>query len=171
MRKIIASLVAVLALVATVFVMAPSASALNLAACTGSTTTSYSPALTNILQSTTATGTDSASVCVVPTNLALTSFTGPFTGTQDLSCTSILTPGSGTETLYWNNSQVSQWSWTNDFQNVNGIETGTATGPITSGPLAGSTLTQVIALTPNALANCATTGVASVTGSSTWVFT
>ncbi|MFD4904050.1 hypothetical protein [Kitasatospora purpeofusca] len=170
MRKTLAALTTLIALLAATLLLAPQASALPLAACTGSTTTTYTPALTNTLQSTTATGTDNASVCVAPLHPALHSFTGPFTGTQDLSCTSILTPGSGTETLYWNTGQVSQWSWTNNFQNVNGIETGTATGPITSGPLAGSTLTQVIALTPGALADCATTGVGQVSGSSTWLF-
>ncbi|MFD7731681.1 hypothetical protein ACFV6F_14995 [Kitasatospora phosalacinea] len=170
MRKTLSALAALLVLPATALTVAPPASALQLGLCTGSTTTTYTPALTGTLKSTTATGADDASLCVVPTHPALHGFTGPFTGTQDLSCTSILTPGSGTETLYWNTGQVSQWSWSNNFQNVNGIETGTATGPITSGPMTGSTLTQVIALAPTTLADCATTGVSQVTGSSTWTF-
>ncbi|MFJ1936728.1 hypothetical protein ACIOGZ_29220 [Kitasatospora sp. NPDC088160] len=172
MKRTLTALVVSAALSCSALAAAPPAAAVSVGTCTGSTTTTYTPGLTDTLQTITANGTDNADLCVILGHPWLTSFVGPFNGTQSLSCTSILTSGSGTETLEWNTGQDSQWSWTNDFQNVDGAEVGTATGPITSGPLTGTTLTQVIVLAPGSLAACSTTtGVTQVSGSSNWEFT
>lgn len=141
--------------------------------CVGSHVLEFDPGLTNQLQTVTLSGQDSGSTCVSVTNPELHSFIGPFSGETELSCTSLLTTGSGTETLYWNGTThlVSVWNWTISFQNINGTNVGIAVGPIVSGVLAGATLTQTITVPETDLGACSTEEGMTENGFiSTWAF-
>ncbi|MFJ7423565.1 hypothetical protein ACIQXD_33910 [Streptomyces uncialis] len=174
MKKVAAAPAAiVLALAGVVATSAPaSAAAPALVTCTGTTTVDFSPGVTNTPQTVSVSGQDTADVCLSLTHPQLTSFIGPFSGTASQSCTSLFAGGSGTETLYWNDGTSSAWSYTNSFSNVNGTKVGTSTGPLTSGTLAGATVTQTITFANLDLTACTTPqGLTSLSGLDTWTIT
>ncbi|MGV9314563.1 hypothetical protein ACWDR0_20610 [Streptomyces sp. NPDC003691] len=143
-----------------------------LVTCTGSTTVAFSPGLTDTEQTVSVSGQDTAVLCLSLTHPQLTSFVAPFSGTATQSCTSLFAGGSGTETLHWNNGTTSTWEYTNSFSNVNGTKVGTSTGPITSGTLAGTEVTQTITFPNLDLSACsAPQGLTGLSGIDTWTLT
>jgi hypothetical protein len=106
-------------------------------------------------------------------------FRGEWVSTESwelhLSCLSLSTSGiRATETLYWNGGTTlsSTWENTNYVQLVNGVLVSTLTGPITSGTLAGATLTLITTLLPSELTACTEPGgLQEISGLSTWIFT
>jgi hypothetical protein len=149
------------------------AQATTLINCTGEVELHYSPGLTNQTQTVTLTGEDRATLCVSLTHPTLRSFVGPYTSTGQLSCASLTSAAQGTETIYWNGTTnlTSAWSWTYSGVSVGGSIIATATGPITSGIAAGSTLTQVVITPVTALAACSQPGgLQTQTATSTWAF-
>lgn len=149
----------------------PASATLALVNCTGTATVQFSPALTNTTQTVAVSGADEGDLCVSLTHPGLTSFVAPFSGTATQSCTSFFAGGSGTEMLYWNNNTTSMWNYTTSFSNVNGTKIGVATGPISSGTLAGADVTQTITFANLDLTACSTTGLSEISGTSTWMFT
>ncbi|MFJ8254112.1 hypothetical protein [Streptomyces sp. NPDC094466] len=148
------------------------ADTLTLVNCVGETNVAFSPGVTNTPQSIAVSGEDVATLCASLTHPGLTSFVGPFSGTATQSCTSLFASGSGTETLHWNDSTTSVWNYTNSFSNVNGTKVGTSTGTISSGTLAGATVTQTITFVNLDLSVCSTpAGLTSISGTDTWTFT
>ncbi|WP_237101967.1 hypothetical protein [Nonomuraea sp. MG754425] len=172
MKKILAALSAlVLSGAAAVAAPAPAAAVVALVNCTGTTAVEFSPALTNTAQTVSVSGQDEATLCVSLTHPALTGFLGPFSGTATQSCTTFFGSGSGTETLYWTNGTTSTWNYTNGFTNANGTKIGTSTGVISSGTLAGASVTQTITFANLDLTACSTTGLSEISGLDTWTFT
>lgn len=172
----IPTVIGAIALCLAVAVTAPAAAvgaaSPALVTCTGTTNVAFTPGLTNTEQTVNVSGQDTADLCLSLTHPELTGFIGPFSGTATQSCTSLFAGGSGTETLHWNNGTTSNWSYTNSFSNVNGTKVGTSTGPITSGTLAGATVTQTITFANLDLAACTTAqGLTSLSGLDTWTFT
>lgn len=143
--------------------------------CVGANYQHFDPGLTNETRHVTMSGRDEATTCVSLTHPHLHSFIGPFSGTGDLSCTSLFVGGGGTQKIYWNGKSspayTSVWQFTFNYNNVNGNNVGVATGPIVSGPLAGSTLTQTITVPQTNLLACFTPeGMKDNNGPSTWTF-
>ncbi|GAA2208345.1 hypothetical protein GCM10009850_038030 [Nonomuraea monospora] len=170
MRKILAVLCTP-ALAGAVVAATPTAASatLTLVNCAGTTTVEFSPALTDTTQTVAVSGADEGG-CVSLTHPGLNAFTAPFSGTATQSCTSFFAGGSGTETLYWNDSTTSAWNYTNSFSNVNGTKVGTSTGTIASGTLAGADVTQTITFVNLNLTACSTTGLSDISGTSAWTF-
>ncbi|MEU4028056.1 hypothetical protein [Streptomyces anulatus] len=172
--KKLSAVLAVIAMSLAGVVAAPTAASATpaLVTCTGTTTVIFSPGVTSTPQTVGVSGQDTADLCLSLTHPQLTGFIGPFSGTATQSCTSLFAGGSGAETLYWNDGTSSAWSYTNSFSNVNGTKVGTSTGPITSGTLAGATVTQTITFANLDLTACTTPqGLTSLSGLDTWTFT
>jgi hypothetical protein len=161
------------ALALVVMLWTVSAQALTLVTCSGTDQAHFSPGLTYEQQMVAISGQDSAT-CHSLTHPSLQSVADPFGGTVSLSCITLTTSGiQGAETLYWNGGTTltSQWEYTSYIQLVNGILVSIFTGPITSGTLAGATLTLTVALLPSQLDACSQTGgLQDLSGPSTWVF-
>jgi len=150
-----------------------SAQALTLINCSGEVELHYAPGLTNTTQTVSLTGEDRATLCLSLTHPTLHSFVGPYTSTGQLSCASLTSAAQGTETIYWNGNPnlTSSWTWSYSGVSVGGSIIATATGPITSGVVAGATLTQVVVTPVTALAACNQPGgLQTQTATSTWVF-
>jgi hypothetical protein len=161
------------ALEVSVLAVAPASAATTVVNCVGNMHSTYSPGLTNETRTHYVVGSDNATLCVSLTHPTLTSFVGPYSGSGEVSCNALLAPGAGTETLYWNGTtQFSTWSFDVSQTSGNGTRIVTATGPITSGVLAGTTLTQIAAFPNDQFLGCSTeTGVEEFTGETTWAFT
>ncbi|MEE4541334.1 hypothetical protein V2S66_05050 [Streptomyces sp. V4-01] len=144
------------------------AAAVGLVNCAGTTTVDFSPGVTDTSRTVAVSGADEATTCLSLTHPGLTSFSGPFSGTATQSCTTLFGGGSGTETLYWNDSTTSTWNYTNSFSNVNGTKVGTSTGTISAGTLTGASITQTITFVNLDLSACSTTGVTELNGTDTW---
>jgi hypothetical protein len=150
------------------------AQALTLVTCIGTNQVHFSPGLTYQEQMVALSGQDSGT-CQSLTHPGLHSVTDPFGGTVPLSCVALSTSGvQATETLYWNGGTTltSQWETTNFIQLVNGVLVSTLSGPITSGTLAGATLTLTTTLLPSQLDACSQPGgLQDISGPSIWIFT
>ncbi|ROO87716.1 hypothetical protein EDD29_5346 [Actinocorallia herbida] len=171
MKSISAGLSALVLVGAAVVAVASPAAALTLVNCVGTTTVAFSPGITNTSQTVAVSGSDEATTCLSLTHPGLTSFSGPFSGTATQSCTTFFGGGSGTETLHWNDSTTSTWNYTNSFSNINGTKVGTSTGTISTGTLAGASVTQTITFANLDLTACTTTGLTELNGTDTWTFT
>lgn len=129
--------------VAGVSVSAPAAHALSSTTCTGSSTISYSPGLTNTPQTVNYSETDTYSSC-----------TSTVTGlTAGSSSTNITLPGASCNgggifppsgyTISWNNSQSSTMTLTFTDVIIGGTEQVTGVGTVTSGLFTGGAVTIV----------------------------
>jgi len=149
------------------------ARAVTLVTCSGTDDVHFSPGLTYSQQSVALSGQDSAS-CTSLTDPSLHSVSDPFGGTVPLTCDDLTTSGvEATETLYWNggSSLTSQWDATNHIELVNGNLVSVLSGPITSGTLAGVTLTVTVTMVASQLDACSQSGgLQHLSGPSTWVF-
>jgi hypothetical protein len=173
MKKILFTLGAAAGLMVATMAAAPSASALTLVNCVGTSSMTLTPGVTNTVQTHDVVGMEVAT-CVSLTHPSLLSFVSPFDGTMESSCTALFSPGTGTQVFHWNGSQTqtSTWAWTASQSTVNGTEIMTVTGPITDGLLEGSTLTQTVTAPVLDLTACSTpAGIGNLTGPSTWTFT
>jgi hypothetical protein len=145
--------------------------------CVGANYQHFEPGLTNEPQDgVVMSGRDEATTCIDLTGRGLHSFIGPFSGSGPSSCLELLAGGSGVQYIYWNGHQspayTSVWHYTNNYSTVNGNNVGVATGPIVSGPLAGTTLTQTLTVPQTNLLACFTEqGMTDNNGPSTWAFT
>jgi hypothetical protein len=171
-RRLLALVVATCLL--TALTATPTQASLTLLTCTGRVEINYSPGLTYTEQTVAVGGQDTAEVCTSLTHPQLHSFVGPFTGTGQRSCLDLLAEGSGTQTLYWNGSTTttSHWEWTGHPTQTGSLLIVVTTGPITSGTLAGATLTQELIVTADTLNACTQPGgLTQLHGPSTWEFT
>ncbi len=150
------------------------AHALTLVTCTGTDDVSFSPGLTYAQQTVALSGQDSGT-CTSLTDPSLHSVSDPFGGMVPLTCTDLTTSGvEAPETLYWNGGTtlVSQWDATNHIELVNGNLVSILTGPITSGTLAGATLTLTVTMLASQLDACTQPGgLQHLSGPSVWTFT
>lgn len=138
-----AALVALLAAVALVGVNAPAAHAASSTTCSGSSTITYSPGLTNTPQTVAYTETDTFSSCL-STDLTLTS--GEFLTSVDLPGASCDAAAVFTNTPYpitWNNGKTSSINLSYTDAIVDGTEQVTGVGTVTSGEFAGAAVTIV----------------------------
>jgi hypothetical protein len=151
-----------------------SAQALTLVTCSGTDRVHFSPGVTYQQQTVALSGQDSGT-CSSLTNPSLHSVADPFGGTVPLSCNALTTSGvQATETLYWNGgtTPTSQWDNTSHIEFVNGNLVSVLTGPITSGTLAGATLTLTVTMLASQLDACSQPGgLEDLSGPATWVFT
>lgn len=150
----------------------PAAATPTVVNCVGDSVGTYDPGVTNVAQTLEVAGHDEAS-CVSLTHPTLTSFTADYSGEVTKSCATLFGGGSGTQTIYWNGSSTvtSAWSWSSTSTTVNGTYVLTVTGPITSGTLAGSTLTQVVTFVTLDLGACSRPGgLTGYDAPSTWIF-
>lgn len=168
-------LIAVAATCLLITITAPPANAsLTLVTCTGEGEVNFSPGLTYTEQAVAVSGQETADVCVSPTHPQLHSFIGPFAGTTQRSCLTLLGEGSGTQTLYWNGSttSTSHWDWTSRPTQTGSVLIVVTTGSITSGILAGATVTQELVVAADSLNACNQPGgLTQLQGPSTWEFT
>lgn len=129
-------------------------------ACTGSSSTAYSPGLTSTAQSVTATTTNSYSSCLVVLGGGITGAVGNTTQfTSVRSCTDLLNPRASTGTVQWDNATQSTWSGTTTFVQQGSILVSETVATITSGPFNGQTLDRTVAYANlNALTACSSPG-------------
>ncbi|WP_018683072.1 hypothetical protein [Actinokineospora enzanensis] len=143
-----------------------------LVTCVGEIEVDFTPGLTLTPQSVAVSGLEEATACTSLTHPGLHSFTSPFSGTTERSCLALLDEGTGSETLHWNNNaSTSEWQWTSHPTQTDGVLVVVTTGPVTSGTLAGATVTQVLTVTAETLGACfAPGGLTRLQGPSTWQF-
>lgn len=117
--------------------------------CAGTSTTTYSPGLTNTTQSTTVTASDNLSVC---TQLSLPpvilSGTAQAQFVRNESCVILLSGGPGSSVIKWSTGDSSTFNWTSTITEVNGNFVVVQTGTITSGRYSGQSAASTRVLTP-----------------------
>jgi hypothetical protein len=146
-------------------VLGSSAQAASLAACTGTDSVTYSPAMTLTSHSGTIGYLDTVSCTSSDPGAATGSTGGSFT--RSYSCVDLAPPTGTTATLpiTWADSTTSAFSYTSIVGAlVGGSYILTAVGSISSGKFAGAAVTLVIADPALSLLQCLTTGIASNTG-------
>jgi hypothetical protein len=152
----------------------PAQASLTQVTCTGEVEVNFTPGLTYTEQSVAVDGQETADVCLSLTHPQLHSFVGPFSGTTQRSCLTLLGEGTGTQTLHWNGSTAgtSHWEWTSLPTQTGSVLIVVTTGPITSGVLAGATATQELIVTADSLNACNQPGgLTQLHGPATWQFT
>lgn len=152
----------------------PAAAATTVIRCVGTIDVAYSPGLTNVVQTVSFTGGDHAQMCAGRTTPNLRSFEGPFKGTGTESCAGRFEPGASTEILYWNGTTnlTSFWQFSYTVKRSGDSVIYTATGPVTSGVLAGTILSQEMVEPFSDFDGCSQPdGMKFQRGTSTWTFT
>lgn len=152
----------------------PAQASLTQVTCTGEVEVTFTPGLTFTEQAVTVNGQETADTCVSVTHPRLHSFVGPFSGATQRSCLTLLGEGAGTQTLYWNGSttSTSRWEWTSHPTQTGSVLVVVTTGAITSGVLAGATVTQELVVTADSLDACDQPGgLTQLQGPATWQFT
>ncbi|RLK58568.1 hypothetical protein [Actinokineospora cianjurensis] len=143
-----------------------------LVACVGDVEVNFTPGLTYTTQTVAVSGSENATTCTSLTHPNLRSFSAPFSGSTERSCLALLAEGTGDETLLWDNSTTSHWEWTSHPTQTGSALVVATTGLITSGTLAGATVTQELVVTANTLDACTQPGgLTQLDGASTWQFT
>lgn len=146
---------------------APGAHALTLLTCGGSSTTTYSPGLTDTPGPVTINGNTIYGPCLNATD-PLELRTGQSTQSAlnpTASCTGLLTGRSGTRSIAWGNGQSSTYSYNQNTTTLAGGAVVIAQqGTITSGEFTGDSVLIEATLASGALADCSTTGVTSTNG-------
>jgi hypothetical protein len=134
--------------------------------CVGTEVTSYNPPLTLISRPVTITVNG-----LYPNCTDSAAFNGSYseTFTLTVSCLVLLDSGSPTRTFLWGNGQTSTFLYNVTANEVGGQLVVTNSGVITGGRYAPASAQQIITLvTPN-IAQCATSGIANVTGPTTLI--
>ncbi|MFH8755948.1 hypothetical protein [Streptomyces atroolivaceus] len=151
---------ALLALAGTGLFTAPAHAVGGTVACTGSSSTTYSPGLTNTAQSVTATTTNAYSSCLVVLGGGITGAVGNTTQfTSVRSCTDLLNPRSSTGTVQWDNATQSTWAGTTTFVQQGSVLVSETIATVTSGPFNGQTLDRTVAYANiSALTACSSPG-------------
>lgn len=137
----------------------------DLTCAVGSQTADYSPALTNTPTQTTASISETYSCTSLLTGV--TSGTGSETVSEQASCLLTVAPDVTDTFVYqWNTGQSSTvtFSTTSVVRAVDGTATITSVGSVTAGLGLGSAATRVVVLPSLDLAACASTGIATQTG-------
>jgi hypothetical protein len=169
-KRTAAALAAVAALVcAGLAATAPSAGALTLLRCTGSTAATYTPALTDTPTRTVVAATTTYSGCLNALGLSerRTGSTSGSSTVPDASCLDLLVPGRGQEVVDWSTGGSSAYQYTATANEVDGVFQRVASGTVVSGEFTGATVvttTTIPALDPLA---CAGAGVPSASGLAT----
>lgn len=143
-----------------------SARAVDLAVCTGSNSTSYSPAMTLASQTGALTYSDAFDCTSNDPGAATASTGGTYTGPY--GCLEpVRLPGfTGTLTLRWADSTTSAYAYTSVAGDVlvGGSYVFTGVGSITSGKFSGAATTMVITVPTLSVLQCLTTGITTTTG-------
>ncbi|MBV1856631.1 hypothetical protein [Catellatospora tritici] len=149
-----------------------SAASLVTVVCPGSDDVTFSPGLRNFSQTVSFSETLEGHACTglgkIPGD---NSFATSFSGTTQLSCTTLHASGMFTLVFTWSPSgRTSTWSAAlGEVAYVNGQVVATATGPITAGDYTGSTLTSVSVYPTAQLAACLSApGLTHLHGTVTW---
>ncbi|GAA2118594.1 hypothetical protein GCM10009759_66010 [Kitasatospora saccharophila] len=144
------------------------ASPVDITCAVGSQTASYSPAMTNTTQPTSASITENYSCTSLSTAVSSGSTSAVFA--EDAGCLLTAQPAHTAVTTYtWDTSATSTITFTvsNVVRAVDGTTTVTSLGSVTAGLGQGSLATRVIVLPALSLTACAGAGVSSQTGTAT----
>ena len=177
MRRAIMAAAAAVALLVGGFLDTPAARADGLVTvvCLGSDAASYSPGLRDFSQTVTFVSTPEGHSCTGLGRISGDdSFTGTFTGTFPLSCTSLLGPVGVTQVFTWSPSgRTSTWAASSvEVTYLAGQQITTFTGRITAGDYTGANLTDVEVFPSSQLTACfSPPGLTHTMGSGTWTFT
>jgi hypothetical protein len=177
MRGATIAAAAAVALLVSGLLDTPAARAGDLATvvCLGSDAASYSPGLRDFSQTVTFASTPEGHSCTGLGKISGDdSFTGNFTGTFPLSCTSLLGPVGVTQVFTWSPSgRTSTWAASSvEVTYLAGQQITTFTGRITAGDYTGANLTDVEAFPSSALTACFSwPGLTHTMGLGTWTFT
>lgn len=160
--------------VALPFLAATETLALDLVTCPlGTSQITYSPGVTNTPQLVSIEGDELSGACISLLHPELTSFSSHYTGEGIYSCNTLVSeePVTGDQVFVWSTGQTSTWHFTATAVSVGGSTVYTVTGPITSGVLAGTEVTQIVTHTNPSPALCnSQTGVTSLSGPSSYTF-
>lgn len=147
----------------------PAAGAVEALVCAGSSTTSFSPALTNTPRQVNLSYTANYQPCVNAAN-PLEFRTGRASGASPApvlrSCTDLLVPNHLTRTISWSTGTTSTWEFDSTSVYVNGQLVTTATGSIVAGEFRGSTAIGVTTYLAS-LDDCGAGGLAQIGGPTT----
>jgi hypothetical protein len=121
--------------------------------CTGTTSLTYSPGLTNTRQTVVITTNEALSHCLHIPDLPALPFLMPATSQTQLTrdnrtCTTLLAGGPGSQVLTWNNGETSTVNYVSTTNIVNGNIVSVQTGTITMGRYAGQSIIGTRIWTP-----------------------
>jgi hypothetical protein len=140
--------------------------------CAGSSSTTYSPGLTNTAANVTFSASETFGPCVAVGDPTLTGGTNQSNGTFDVSCTTFGLYAAGGAVFYWNNGTSSTVGFTTSvvsyLEDAIQIE---QEGTVTSGIGAGETAIERITLATDSLDACSTPqGLTTLGGAITLTF-
>lgn len=113
------------------------------ATCQGSVSSTFSPGLRVVAQTTAATDTTTLGTCVSTADPTLTSGSAFASYTASESCVSPINSGTITQVLRWSNGRRSTFTATAALTSVAGQSVATFTGTITAGLFAGDTAEEI----------------------------
>jgi hypothetical protein len=115
--------------------------------CAGTSQAAYSPGLTLVPRSTSATFSESYGTCTSTSQPAIASATTPpKTVVDERSCATLLNapPDPVTQTVTWSTGQTSTFQYTRAITNVGGVSQITGTGIVTSGLFQGASVVKIV---------------------------